>query len=158
MAHSIEQRTLDHNRYQEFVNNLVTTAAQRFPPDQKITIVHDGARLYLNTIIIPQFHLQFEIKTQRPYSPFLNPTEMAHSCFKAHLGHQLTDPTTQEELLDEANLRQQAGLSQAAWRCEILKWCARDALLQITQNKCANWFRHSLAFLPACIAREDIHG
>ena len=54
MAHIIEQRTLDHNRYQQFINDLVTAAAQRFPPEEKVTIVHDGARPHLNTTITPE--------------------------------------------------------------------------------------------------------
>ena len=158
VAHSIEQKTLDHTRYQEFVDYLVGTLAQRFPPNEMVYIIHDGARPHLNTVIKPEYQMQFSIRTQPPYSPFLNPTEMAHSCFKADISRQLTEPTTQEELLDLANLRQQAGLTMAAWRGEILKRCARNALTQITQAKCANWFRHSLAFLPACLARQDING
>lgn len=151
----IEQSTLTHDRYQNFVNQLVAIAAERI--EGETTIVHDGARPHLNTIVPNDFQHRFNIRTLPPYSPMLNPVEQANSCFKAHISRALTEPALQVQLRDENNQRIGMGLNQRQWRARILVRLARNALETITHPKCINWCRRVDRYIPQSLAQADIH-
>jgi len=152
----LRQQTINHSRYQEFVDHLINVeAAARFPGN--VHLVHDGARPHLNTTVPEQHAHRFTIRTQSPYSPFLNPVEQAHSCFKAAISRSLTTSAVQQELVNDS-LRQREGLSQGAWRARILLRIANHALSEITPAKCSNWCRRVHRFIPVCLNRQDIEG
>lgn len=153
----LQQQTLNHERYQEFINHLVTVeAAPRFP--DRVHIVQDGARPHLNTVIPEQHRELFDVRTLPPYSPFLNPVEQANSCFKNAISRQLRTRALQDELIDEGNRRLDEGLTQEAWRSRILMRLGREAINEITQAKCSNWCRRVHRFIAPSLAREDIDG
>lgn len=152
----LRQQTVDHARYQTFINDLINLeAAHRF--NGEVHIVQDGARPHLNTQVPEQHASRFHIRTLPPYSPFLNPVEQAHSCFKAAVGRQLTTTAIQNELKDDV-ARQALGLTQAAWRARILLRIANGAMAEITQPKCSHWCTTVDRYLPASLAQADIEG
>ena len=94
MSFEMKQETLNHEKYQRFINNLIVAAAPHYANGDFVYLVHDGARPHLNTIVNEPHQRQFFIVTQPPYSPFFNPVEQAHSCFKAAVSRaeiELTD-------------------------------------------------------------------
>ena len=152
----LRQQTVNHARYQEFMNGLINfEAAHRF--NGAMFIVQDGARPHLNTDVPKQHGNRFQIRTLPPYSPFLNPVEQAHSCFKAAIGRQLTTTAVQNELPDDT-ARQALSLTQTAWRARILLHIVNSAMGEITQPKCSHWCRRVDRFLPASLAHADIEG
>lgn len=154
--YDLRQQTINHTRYQEFINNLINVeAASRF--QGTVHIVQDGARPHLNTEVPPQHAPRFQIRTLPPYSPFLNPVEQAHSCFKAAVSRSLTSLEIQHELANDS-LRQVNGFSQAAWRARILLRIANTALAEVTPAKCSNWCRRVDRFIPPSLSRQDIEG
>ena len=83
-------------RFQQFVTELVQTASQQIG-DVPVVIVCDGPTFHRG-IVVPEEHRgQFSIQLLPPYSPFLNPCEMAHSAVKAVIKQQLTEPSFLEE-------------------------------------------------------------
>lgn len=148
------QETLNHQRYQNFINELIRHAAPMFP--DHVHIVHDGARPHLNTIVEEEFANQFDVRVQPPYSPFYNPVEQAHSCIKAAIGRQLVLPRIQEQLLDAENRRQADGLNLQQWKSRILLELTHQAMAEITQQKCVNWCNRVHRYVPRSLARQDI--
>lgn len=152
---TVSTNTLDHARYQTFIDELVTTAAPMF--NDPVHIIHDGARPHLRTIINGPNVQQFDIVQLPPYSPFLNPVELAHSCFKAAVGRSLTLPHVQAELLDNDNVRQQFGVNHGQWRSRVLSRLAEEAInRELTQAKCMQWCNHIHRFIPPSLARADV--
>lgn len=139
IRYSASQDTLNHDRYQAFIDELIVNAAPMFADH-----VH----------IVDQFH----IHTLPPYSLFLNPVEQANSCYKAAAGRQLVLPAIQEELADVADQRQAAGLTLEQWRSRILLRVTHEAMREVTQAKCANWCNRVNRYIPASMAHQDILG
>lgn len=157
LAYSVSQETLDHARYQQFIDRLVMISVARF--NDPIHIVHDGARPHIGTVIHEQYAQQLDIRTLPPYSPFLNPVEQAHSCFKAAVGRQLTQPNIQDQLRDAENARREYGLNLGQWRSRLLSRLATEAILEeLTPAKCAQWSNRVHRFIPASLARDNILG
>lgn len=156
VAFDLQQNTLNHARYQQFIDYLIgVEAAPRL--QGLVHIVHDGARPHINTTIQAGHANRFRIHLLPPYSPFLNPVEQANSCFKAAVSRSLTSPEIRNELNDD-NRRLAIGLNQTAWKSRILLQVARTCLNEITQNKCANWCRRVDRFIAPSLARNDILG
>ena len=90
-----------------------------------------------------------------PYSPMLNPIEMAFSTVKAAVKRKLN-----ERMVDILNRQAAADahITLTAYRQNILKGIVRNVLNEdtITPAMCANWHRHVFQYMPACMAREDI--
>ena len=78
-----------------------------FPLSHLIHIVYDGARPHLRGMVPEEYVDQFRVHLLPPYTPFFNPTEQAHSCFKAHVKQQLASPVIQAEIMDAPHLRAQ---------------------------------------------------
>ena len=98
-----------------------------------------------------QFAANWHVVVLPPYSPFLNPVESAHSCLKAVIKRQLSQPQVQLELdnpAPETTLRE--------WRILVLHRIAEEATADITAVKCGGWFRHMLRYLPRCVVGEVI--
>ena len=152
------QETLNHERYQEFINELVRTAAPMFADHDQVHIIQDGARPHLHTTVEAEFAAQFDVQTLPPYSPFLNPVEQAHSCFKAAVGRQLVLPAIQEELTDVGNQRQAEGLNLEQWWVRILLRLTNDAMTEVAPVKCLNWCNRVHRYIPPSLAGLDIFG
>ena len=94
-------------------------------PDEPVHIVCDGARPHLNVhppAEFPHFHVHILL----PYSPFLNPVEQAHSCFKADVKRHLAEPAMQLRLADPD--LQRGALSLDEWRRQLLLEIGTQAL------------------------------
>ena len=135
---------------------LVQQAALIYGNDEPVFIVHDGARPHLHTTVPNQHRQQFSIVTQPPYSPFFNPVEQAHSCFKAAVGRELCRPEVQHELVDDQGERTVLNLTMEAWRARVLMRIATEALGEITRHKCGNWCRRVERYIPPSLAMQDI--
>lgn len=154
--YDLRQQTVDHARYQEFVDHLINVEASN-RLDGAVHIVHDGARPHLNTTVPHEHQHRFFMHTQPPYSPFFNPVEQAHSCFKAAISRQLTTQEVQQRLVNDT-LGQSHGMTLCRWRAQILMDLATNALSEITQPKCSRWCRRVDRFIPPSLNRLDILG
>ena len=102
-----------------------------FPLSHLIHIVYDGARPHLRGMMPEEYVNRFQVHLLPPYSPFFNPTEQTHSCFKAHVKQQLASPVIQAEIMDAPNLRVQQHLTQIEWRARILERVGHAAIHEI---------------------------
>ena len=85
-----------------------------------------------------------------PYSPFLNITEQAISCLKAKVKSELTTPQNVQIINNPP-----PGRPLHQWRMEQLQRIVEE-MPTVTQVKWQNWYGHSFAYIPRCIAREVI--
>ena len=139
--HVIEQRTVTRATFQAFINELLVILAPRVPINEEVFIIFDGARPHLNIVVPPELEDRFHVVMLPPYCPFFNPIEQAYSCLEE------CDRTTFRassrsswNSLNSRNMRAEAGLNQQQWRANVLLRIGNNALQQITQQKCANWF------------------
>ena len=87
--HQLGQFTVTRNVFQNFFTELVNQASKLFPGENHIYIIYDGARPHLNIVIPEPYEERFILRMLPPYSPFLNPAEKAHSCFKTFVKNKL---------------------------------------------------------------------
>ena len=155
--YSLRQLTVTRVIFQEYLNALITKAANMLPPEEHCTIVYDGARPHLRMNVPEAFTNRFALRILPPYSPMLNPTEQAHSCFKATVKRQLVRPEVMREIQDPANQRQAQGLNLCNWRARILIRIGEEALNEVTSQKCQNWAARVHRYMPDCIAGRPIY-
>jgi hypothetical protein len=74
------------------------------------------------------------------YSPFLNCAERAGSAMKCAAKRTPPDPAVQGELINHNQLAHQMHQTLHGYRLNILRREMTNALQQITQVKCQNWF------------------
>ncbi len=153
--HRLGQFTVTRDVFQDFVNNLIAQTVDLFPGEDTIHIVYDGARPHLNIAIPEQHHGRFVLHMLPPYSPFLNPVEQAHSCFKAGVKNELARLEVQLELVDDT-ARRAAGQTQQQWRSNILLRIGQNCLALVTRAKCAAWCGRVHRYIPMAIARQQI--
>ena len=156
--HWLVAGTTTRETFQRFLNELVVACDPIFPDDERVHIVYDGARPHLRMNVPANLQHRFTLSILPPYSPFLNPTEHAHSCFKAAVKLALADPHVQLRLMDEIRARAAQGMTLEAWRLQILLEVGQTALGEITVQKCTNWCARVMGFIPACLASNHIDG
>ena len=151
--HKILGQTLTANVFQVFIEELLDAVNNREEVDNadQFCIIMDGARFHNGVRLPQQNEANWQVVQLPPYSPFLNPTESAHSCLKATIKRQLSLPQVQLEL---DNPPPQTTLCE--WRILVLQRIAEEATSEITPVKCGGWFRNALRFIPRCVAGEDI--
>ena len=154
--HWLRQHTMTREIFQQLINELIENAANLLPDNGRCTIVYDGARPHLRMDVGEDFADRFEVRMLPPYSPMLNPTEQAHSCFKFALKTQLVRPNIMEEIVDAQNQRQAAGMTLYNWRAQILLRLGADALNEITPQKCQNWCARVHRYMQECITGRPI--
>lgn len=154
--HHLGQITVTRETFQRFLNELIEAAAVLIPDNERCIIIFDGARPHLR-MAVPEDHAhRFQLRILPPYSPMLNPTEQAHSCFKQAVKNKLANPAIQNELQDAGNLRQQEGLTLNDWRARILIRLGRQSMDEITVQKCQNWCGRVHRFIPGCLQGQPI--
>lgn len=151
----LRQVTVTRVTFQEYLNALISKAANMLPQEH-CTIVYDGARPHLRMDVPEAFANRFSLRILPPYSPMLNPTEQAHSCFKAAVKRQLTRPEVMQEIQDADNQRQAQALTLCNWRARILLRIGEEALNEVTTQKCQNWAARVHRYMPDCIAGRSI--
>ena len=148
--HWLRQMTVTRATFQEYLNELIEKASNLLPEDEHCTIIYDGARPHLRMTVPQNFANRFVLRILPAYSPMLNPTEQAHSCFKAAVKRQLVRPEVSTEIQDAANRRQAEGLTLCNWRARILSRVGEEALNELTPQKCQNWCARVLRYMQAC--------
>lgn len=121
-----------------------------------VTYRRDNARPHVNAIL-PDDVENIGLRRTPPWSPFLNPVEMAHSCLKAGIKRTLAQPGWQQRVGDHQAAADE-GLNMQAWRARLLVEAAQENIDVLTPEKCTRWFNHSQTYLARCLAREEIDG
>ncbi|XP_072169722.1 uncharacterized protein [Diadema setosum] len=106
---------------------------------------------------VPDAFENIVIRSTSPYSPFLNPVEMAHSAFKAAVRRTLSLPEWQARIGDRAAARE-AGVILQGWRARCLELVAEANVNAIAADKCARWYNHAQTYLARCLARQETEG
>ena len=76
------QTDVTRDTFEDFLAATVEECRRVYPEVSHIYFIYDNARPHIRAHLPPDAQ-HFSIKFLPPYSPFLNPTEMAHSAFKA---------------------------------------------------------------------------
>ncbi|XP_072025585.1 uncharacterized protein [Amphiura filiformis] len=153
---TIVLNTTTRQSFEEFLQQTAQICGQMFPDDEPIYFIYDNARPHVNAELPPDVQ-NIELKRLPPYSPFLNPVEMAHSCLKAGIKRLLSLPNWQQRVGDHAAAAAE-GLTMQGWRARLLVEAAQQNINQLTPEKCQRWFNHSQTYFPRCIARQEIDG
>ena len=121
-------------RFQEFVDALCERCNQLDQGAQWVMLM-DGPNFHRAARVPQQLQNQISIRILPPYSPFLNPVELANSALKARIREMLANP----ELVEE-EAAPPADFTQEEWRFMLLERIAREAVgLVITAEKAARW-------------------
>ena len=155
--HTIACATVTRDTFEQFLLVTARQCEQIFPPGEPVYIIYDNARPHVRAQLPDGMHPRINLKLLPPYSPFLNPTEMAHSAFKAAVKRDLGRPEMQQRIGDREAARE-AGDNVQQWRSRQLTTVAQRNIDAITQEKCSHWYRHSQRYMPRCLAREIING
>lgn len=148
LYHEICVGSVNGERFQIFLDNLSTVIGEEF----RAVVLMDNAPIHRN----PGFNVeQHEIRKLPPYSPMLNSIENAFSCVKAHVKRAMNE--RMQEILDR-NLAAAQHLPLTTYRVNILQQIVRTVLESgvIDEDKCQNWHRRTLTFVPACLNGDDI--
>ena len=156
VAHRISSEIVTRATFEEFLATTVQECGVLFPANERIYLIYDNARPHIRAQLPPDAE-NFIIKMLPPYSPFLNPTEMARSDFKAGVKRTLGLPEWQDRFGDEA-ARIQAGMNLQVWRSNCLQEVAALNVGEVTPAKCIAWYNHSQTYLPRCLGRQIIDG
>lgn len=131
----------------EDFNGFLTEISRLIGDENAAYLIFDNAKCHYN---VPDPSDAHQCKHLPPYSPQLNPCELAFSVFKADIKRRLG--VAQEEF---ANVPPHINLAQ--YRRERLTELARLSLPTcINPIVCQNWYNHCRRFIPACLAREDL--
>ena len=132
-----------------FLDNLGDIVSE----EQEATVVMDNAPVHNNAFMRHACH---EIVKLPPYSPMLNPIEMAFLTVKAYVKQDLNN--RMDEILNRA-IPLQRGLTLTAYRAELLREVVQTRLegsAVITAERCDNWHRHTFTYWGRCLNREPI--
>lgn len=157
VAHKISMETTTRESFEDFLATTVQECGHLLPADEHIYFVYDNARPHVRAQLPAGANPNIQLKRLPPYSPFLNPTEMAHSCFKAAVKRSLALPEWQQRVGDR-HAANQAGMNLQQWRANLLEEVAAENVGEITQEKCHHWYNHSQTYLGRCMARQPIEG
>lgn len=158
--HTVACDTVTRETFQVFLLETARQCNQFFPHDTDVFIIYDNARPHVNAHLPENaegVHPRVHLKKLPPYSPFLNPTEMAHSAFKAAVKRDLAQPRWQQRFGDREAARR-AEMNMQQWRCNLIQQVGRNNIDAITQEKCDQWYRHTQAYMARCLARQPIDG
>ena len=155
--HTIACETVTRETFEGFLAETAAQCAQLFPPGENVFIIYDNARPHVRAQLPDGVAPNIQIKLLPPYSPFLNPTENAHSAFKAALKRILARPEWQRRVGDR-EAAEEAGVNMQQWRRDIVQQAARMCVDVITQDKYSQWLQHTQIHVPRCLAREVIEG
>lgn len=154
--HTINMDTTTRASFENFLQQTAQACRHMLPVDEPIFFIYDNARPHVRAQL-PAGNENIELKRLPPYSPFLNPVEMAHSAFKAGVKRLLGLQEWQARVGDHQAAAAD-GLTMQGWRARLLVEAAQENVDEITHEKCQRWFHHSQTYLPRCMAREEIDG
>ena len=146
--YELEEGTVNAERFDAFLQNL-----ERIADNFNVVVVMDNAPVHNGAQMDQDDHV---IKKLPPYSPMLNPIENCFSYIKANVKRKLN--VRMAEITDR-RAAAAAGVTLVQHRRRILRECVTSALDQdevITQQKVQNLFGRLMAYMPACLNREDV--
>ena len=132
-------------------NNYIYNLSMQLQ-DFRITLVMDNAAIHnqARDMVVTDEHT---VQKLPPYSPMLNPIELAFSALKAPVKRILNERMA--EVLDR-QLAAAAGLAVTAYRNNLLREFLENSLPTITAEKCRGWYNHTYRHLLPAINNEDI--
>ena len=80
--HAIYLHATTRASFENFLQETAEACQEMFPDKEYLYFIFDNAMSYVRAELPPR-NENIELKRLPPYSPFLNPVENAHSCFKA---------------------------------------------------------------------------
>jgi transposase len=138
---------------EDFLNWLkmvVTTATTQGIPLNNIVLVIDNAPCHSKAENITLDYPEVVILRLAPYSPMLNPIEMAWSTMKAAIKQK--EAASLEHLTPPPN----CGLSQTEWRLRIVEKFIDESLETVTPIKCMRFVNHVQKFFPDALTLKDM--
>ena len=146
--HEQHHGSVNADIFQVFLDNLGIVIGDEFEVD----VVMDNAPVHRNCEMVNPHHRVHKLP---PYSPMLNPIEFAFSSLKAGVKRLLAE--RMNAIIDRAAAAA-AGQTLTAYRMEHLQRCVTIVVEddEIDDVKCTNWHRHTLRYMPACLAMDDI--
>jgi hypothetical protein len=135
-------------RFQEFIDQLCDQC-QRLDHDAEWLLLMDGPNFHRAARIPREQQDRMSIRILPPYSPFLNPVELANSASgcKMRIRHLLTDP----QLIEEEAAPPE-GVTLEDWRFMLLERVARLAVPEtVTVEKAARWELHCQRLFGRCL-------
>ena len=145
--HELHVGSVNMAVFDAFLDNLGDVIGEDF----RVTVVTDNAPIHNGARM--EYEGQHTIRKLPPYSPMLNPIELAFSCLKAAVKRDLNHDMAR--ILDRGAAAA-AGLTLATYRINILREIVERNLHLITVEKCDNWYRHTMGYMRACMDNEDI--
>lgn len=133
----------------EFVNRLAQRCHDA-DPNSSWLIVMDGPNFHRGVTLPQELQHQIRIQFLPPYSPFLNPSELANSALKAVIRQKLADPGLVEE-----ERQGQAEMTQEEWQFMLSERFARESLPEaVSANKVARWELRCQRLFGRCLDRQ----
>lgn len=146
--HEQHHGSVNRDIFQVFLGNLGIVLGDEFEVD----VVMDNAPVHLNC---EMENPQHRVHKLPPYSPMLNPIELAFSSLKAVVKRLLAE--RMDALMDRAAAAA-AGQTLTAYCKELLQRCVTTVVEgdEIYDVKCTNCHCYTLRYMPACLAMDDI--
>lgn len=148
LYYELYEGTVNGEVFQTFLSNLGDVIGE----ETNVVVVMDNAPVHRNCSMEYENH---SIQKLPPYSPMLNPIEMAFSCMKAAVKQLLNERMA--VILDRAAAAA-AGQTLTAYRMQHLRQAVTEVIErpEITDIKCTNWHTHALGYIPRCLALQQI--
>jgi transposase len=135
--------------FQEFFDELCARCRD-LDEEAEWLVLMDGPNFHRGVRVQPQQQRHVSIRFLPPYSPFLNPTELANSALKARVKQLLADPQIIAEEAGRPN-----DVTQEEWRFMLLERLARQAIDGvITAEKVARWELSCHRVFGQCLQRQ----
>ena len=146
---------LRDQQWEKLSNGLLMNSATSATTCIHPMITFSSYTTHLNILVPEQYQDTMAVCDLPPYSPFLNPTEQAHSCFKVSVKQQLTGQQISRDLGDE--VRRLAAQITSKSDASRSWWVGQSALNSITVQKCINWCDQVARYMPACLLAWQCH-
>jgi transposase len=134
----------------EWLRTVVTTASSQGIANDSIVLVIDNAPCHSRAESIALEYPGVVVLRLAPYSPMLNPIEMAWATMKASIKESEASSLDQLMPLDHWNL------SQTEWRLRQVEKFIDDAVASITPIKCIQFVNHVQKFFSGALALADM--
>lgn len=120
--------------------------------EEEIVIIQDNAPPHRDCPFLNERHC---VRSLPRYSPFLNITENAISCLKSAAKRCISSPQMQREFANRERAKAE-GITLQQLRLQTLRQVITGNLDVLTQEKCHNWYGHSLTYMNRCRDKVDI--
>ena len=141
----VHHRIMEGGMMRDIFIAFLTELSQLIGEDIRANLIFDNVRAHFDVPNPSENHVCVHLP---PYSPQLNPIELAFSTFKASIKQRLAQ--VQDDFVNPP-----PGVNLTQHRRRMLTGIAVEALPVITPEMCANFYNHSRRYLPISIAGMD---